>query len=55
MLSKKNLQLNENGDLHHLLAIEGLPKRIIERILDDAFGQTFDGEQVMQIAVFVEL
>ena len=36
MLSKKNLQLNENGDLHHLLAIEGLPKRIIERILDTA-------------------
>ena len=36
MLSKRNLQLNDNGDLHHLLAIEGLPKRIIERILDTA-------------------
>ena len=36
MLSRKNLQLNDNGDLHHLLAIEGLPKRIIERILDTA-------------------
>jgi aspartate carbamoyltransferase catalytic subunit len=36
MLSKKNLQLNDNADLHHLLAIEGLPKRIIERILDTA-------------------
>ena len=36
MLSKKNLQLNDNGELHHLLAIEGLPKRIIERILDTA-------------------
>ena len=49
MLSKKNLQLNENGDLHHLLAIEGLPKRIIERILDTA--ESFVGINEREVKV----
>ena len=49
MLSKKNLQLNENGDLHHLLAIEGLPKRIIERILDTA--ESFVGVNEREVKV----
>ena len=49
MLSKKNLQLNGNGDLHHLLAIEGLPKRIIERILDTA--ESFVGINEREVKV----
>ncbi len=49
MLSRKNLQLNENGDLHHLLAIEGLPKRIIERILDTA--ESFVGINEREVKV----
>ena len=49
MLSKKNLQLNENGGLHHLLAIEGLPKRIIERILDTA--ESFVGINEREVKV----
>ena len=49
MLSKRNLQLNENGDLHHLLAIEGLPKRIIERILDTA--ESFVGINEREVKV----
>ena len=49
MLSKKNLQLNDNGDLHHLLAIEGLPKRIIERILDTA--ESFVGINEREVKV----
>ncbi len=49
MLSKKNLQLNANGDLHHLLAIEGLPKRIIERILDTA--ESFVGINEREVKV----
>jgi len=49
MLSKKNLQLNENGDLRHLLAIEGLPKRIIERILDTA--ESFVGVNEREVKV----
>ncbi|MCX8099062.1 MAG: aspartate carbamoyltransferase catalytic subunit [Casimicrobiaceae bacterium] len=36
MLSKRNPQLNDRGELHHLLAIEGLPRSILERILDTA-------------------
>ena len=31
-----NPQLNANGELHHLLSIEGLPKAVIERILATA-------------------
>lgn len=49
MLSKKNLQLNDNGDLHHLLAIEGLPRRIIERILDTA--ESFVGINEREVKV----
>jgi len=33
-----NPQLNRNGELHHLLSIEGLPAAIIERILATADG-----------------
>ena len=32
----RNPQLNLNGELHHLLSIEGLPRAIIERILTTA-------------------
>lgn len=35
MLSR-HPQLNRHGELHHLLSIEGLPRPIIERILDTA-------------------
>ena len=49
MLSTRNLQLNDNGDLHHLLAIEGLPKRIIERILDTA--ESFVGINEREVKV----
>jgi aspartate carbamoyltransferase catalytic subunit len=33
-----NPQLNHNGELHHLLSLEGLPRAIIERILATADG-----------------
>jgi aspartate carbamoyltransferase catalytic subunit len=49
MLSKKNLQLNADGNLNHLLAIEGLPKRIIERILDTA--ESFVGINEREVKV----
>jgi aspartate carbamoyltransferase catalytic subunit len=49
MLSKKNIQLTANGDLNHLLAIEGLPKRIIERILDTA--ESFVGINEREVKV----
>lgn len=32
----KNPQLNANGELKHLLSIEGLPRDIISAILDTA-------------------
>jgi aspartate carbamoyltransferase catalytic subunit len=32
----RNPQLNRNGELHHLLSIEGLPRAILERILATA-------------------
>jgi len=32
----RNPQLNRNGELHHLLSLEGLPRAIIERILSTA-------------------
>ncbi|MGE5338795.1 MAG: aspartate carbamoyltransferase catalytic subunit [Gemmatimonadota bacterium] len=32
----RNPQLNSNGELHHLLSIEGLPRPIIERVLTTA-------------------
>ena len=34
MLSKRNHQLNANGELIHLLSIEGLPKAVLSQILD---------------------
>jgi len=33
-----NPQLNKNGELQHLLTIDGLPKSIINHILDTASG-----------------
>jgi aspartate carbamoyltransferase catalytic subunit len=36
MLSKRNPQLNKNGELRHLLSIEGLPKAVLTHILDTA-------------------
>ncbi len=33
-----NPQLNKNGELQHLLSIEGLPKAIVNHILDTATG-----------------
>ena len=36
MLYKRNPQLNSNGELVHLLSIEGLPKDILVHILDTA-------------------
>ena len=32
----RNPQLNKNGELTHLLSIEGLPKAILENILTTA-------------------
>jgi aspartate carbamoyltransferase catalytic subunit len=49
MLSKRNLQLNDKGELNHLLAIEGLPKRILERILDTA--ESFVGVNEREVKV----
>ena len=34
----QNPQLNADGDLHHLLSIGDLPRRLIERILTTADG-----------------
>jgi aspartate carbamoyltransferase catalytic subunit len=36
MLYKRNPQLNKNGELIHLLSIEGLPASILTHILDTA-------------------
>jgi len=36
MLYKRNPQLNQNGELIHLLSTEGLPKGILLQILDTA-------------------
>jgi aspartate carbamoyltransferase catalytic subunit len=36
MLSRRNPQLNKNGELIHLLSIEGLPKAVLTQILDTA-------------------
>lgn len=40
MLYKRNPQLNKNGELIHLLSIEGLPKSILTHILDTAANFT---------------
>jgi len=36
MLYQRNLQLNKNGELIHLLSTEGLPKSILNQVLDTA-------------------
>ncbi len=36
MLMRRNPQLNKNGELIHLLSIEGLPKAVLMQILDTA-------------------
>ena len=36
MLSKRNPQLNKHGELIHLLSTEGLPRAVMEQILDTA-------------------
>ncbi|RZJ09356.1 MAG: aspartate carbamoyltransferase catalytic subunit [Rubrivivax sp.] len=36
MLSKRNPQLNKHGELIHLLSVEGLPRAVIEQVLDTA-------------------
>ena len=36
MLYKRNPQLNKNGELVHLLSVEGLPRDMITHILDTA-------------------
>ena len=36
MLSRRNPQLNANGELIHLLSIEGLPREVLVQILDTA-------------------
>ena len=36
MLYKRNPQLNKNGELIHLLSIEGLPREVIHHVLDTA-------------------
>jgi len=36
MLSRRNPQLNARGELIHLLSIEGLPRAVVEHILDTA-------------------
>ena len=40
-LDPRNPQLNRNGELHHLLSLEGLPAAILHQILDTA--QSFFG------------
>jgi aspartate carbamoyltransferase catalytic subunit len=46
MLRKHNPQLGAHGELHHLLTTEGLPKAIIQQILDtaDAFVSVSERE-----------
>ena len=41
----RNPQLNHQGELQHLLSIEGLPREIIERILDTAAPFTLVAER----------
>jgi aspartate carbamoyltransferase catalytic subunit len=36
MLSRRNPQLNQHGELIHLLSIEGLPRAVLHQILDTA-------------------
>jgi aspartate carbamoyltransferase catalytic subunit len=45
MLYRRNLQLNKNGELIHLLSTEGLPKSILLQILDTAANFTSVGDR----------
>jgi aspartate carbamoyltransferase catalytic subunit len=45
MLARHNPQLNSNGELHHLLTTEGLPKAILNQILDTADAFVSVGER----------
>lgn len=36
MFLNNNPQLNKNGELHHLLTMDGLPVEILRQILDTA-------------------
>jgi aspartate carbamoyltransferase catalytic subunit len=45
MLARHNPQLNSNGELHHLLTTEGLPKAILNHILDTADSFVSVGER----------
>jgi aspartate carbamoyltransferase catalytic subunit len=45
MLARHNPQLNSNGELHHLLTTEGLPKAILNQILDTADSFVSVGER----------
>ncbi len=45
MLSRRNPQLNRHGELIHLLSIEGLPKAVVEHILDTAGSFLAVGER----------
>ena len=42
---QRNPQLNSNGELQHLLSIDGLPREILERILDTAAPFTLVAER----------
>ncbi|MBI1834907.1 MAG: aspartate carbamoyltransferase catalytic subunit, partial [Burkholderiales bacterium] len=44
----KNPQLNKQGELQHLLGIDGLPKSIINHILDTASGFVNVGERELK-------
>src|SRR3954468_21646433 len=44
-MTSYNLQLNAQGELQHLLTIEGLPQAIILRILDTALSFLSVGER----------
>lgn len=46
-LNAANPQLNQRGELHHLLTLEGLPAEILWRILDTA--KTFVGVKVKKV------
>ena len=45
MFSPRNPQLNRDGELIHLLSIEGLPRAVLTQILDTA------GEQVRHLVI----
>ena len=42
-----NPQLNKNGELQHLITIEGLPRAVVTRILDTASSFVGVGDRVL--------